>query len=185
MKKNIEIEYKTLTTKTKFENFLSNSSISTEVYQVNYFYDTIDFQLYKLGVILRVRKINNTFLFTLKERTRSNSIEHEMEISANDLSFLDNAKISALLSKFELTQPIVLVGELATMRKTFSDSFGEWCFDHNFYNNIEDYEIEFELHPGIKNAFKHFLAVLRQNNIRYKKAPGKRYRCLFNKKLDS
>lgn len=185
MEKNIEIEYKTLVNINKFNRFLSDSPITEEIYQINYYYDTTDFQLYHAGATLRIRQIGSRYYFTLKERTRSHSVEHEQEVDDNSLDFLSNPDVIKLLEKFNLTSEINLVGELATLRKIYHDQYGEWCFDHNFYNGIEDFEIEYELHPGVTNAFKHYLFTLRKYNIKYKKAPGKRYRCLFSKRTDS
>lgn len=185
MKQNIEIEYKVIVSKEKFNAFLADAPITEEIYQTNFYYDTEDYQLYQAGVTLRIRQIEDSYYFTLKERARHHSVEHEVMVSENSLSVLATPTIANLLKKFNLTLPIQLVGELSTCRKIYHDQYGEWCFDQNFYSNTEDYEIEYELHEGITDAFKHFLTVLRKYKIRYKKAPGKRYRCLFSHKSDN
>ena len=143
---NLEIEYKAMLNKQEFEvlfNYLKNLMFK-KIEQINYYYETDDFKLKKTPLSLRTRKIQNKFYITLKETTSLGKIEYEYEINNNSLNNVP-LDIQKKLMDYKINiEELKIQAELKTIRYEANYLEGIICLDHNFYNNIEDYEIEYE-----------------------------------------
>lgn len=159
MNKNIEKEYKVLVTKQQFEKLLSGYNNITFNEQVNTYYDTLKFDIRNMMGAMRIRKINNTFLFTLKIQEGKQLLEFEKEVEDSSVSTLQQKEIVDLLSSYDIYGPFREITKLTTKRAIYHNGFAEICFDINSYNGKCDYEIEYEYkkeHDGL-TLFQKFL----------------------------
>lgn len=168
MKKNIEKEYKILVTKKQFELLLARYPNAQFQKQVNTYYDSEDRMIQHHHGAMRIREVQNQFLFTLKMHTDRGLMEYEMFVAQNDVSVFDTTEIKNLLLSFGFTKPIVPLTTLTTYRAMIDTGNAELCFDYSEYGTQKDYEIEYEYkkeHDG-RTAFNHILA---HANLKYEK----------------
>lgn len=167
MKPNIEVEYKVLVSLKQAQALLSHYPDYKIIDQTNYYFDT-PISLKKRGIGIRIRQIKNKYIFTLKEKITKGHIEHEFEI--NNFS-LDDNRIVELFTKLDIHNP-KLIGSLHTIRHEIKTEFATLCIDYNDYNNIKDFEIEYELFDPSQDLLEEFIKVLQTANIEY--IPNKR-----------
>lgn len=160
MKKNIEKEYKILVTKEQFEQLLSNYPEAVFHKQINTYYDTSDNMIRKQHGAMRIREVDQQFLFTLKMHTEQGLMEYEMPVEQNDVSVFSQPEIMSLLHSYGFMKPIHQLTTLTTYRALIPTQDAELCFDYSQYSGKEDYEIEYEYkreHDG-KSVFNSILA---------------------------
>lgn len=177
MKQNIEIEYKSLLSPIDF-NRLKKTFFKDApcIIQENNYYDTIENSLFSNKVVPRIRILNNTKLFTLKQVLSSNEIlEHE--ISDDNLQ-IDDPRITKLLNELNLPTELICVSKSITHRYLIKDEFGEWCLDLNEFDTAVDFELEYELFDSNSNELKRFLDLLETYGIPFYKADSKVVRSL-------
>ena len=93
MATNIEIEAKVLITKEEYDKVVEKMSKFAigEYDQVNYYIETKDLALKKLGVGLRIRKIDNKYCMTLKAPMSEGLLEKNNTITEDEyLKFKDH-----------------------------------------------------------------------------------------------
>ena len=182
---NIEIEYKVMVNKDDFclllEKFIG---CPYKLFiQTNYYYDTKDNLVNKNKLSLRIRNIenNNSFILTLKEKQKNVNKEYENIVSSiNDFNFSKEAM--EVLNKYKIKQEdLYLTGSLKTYRLEFIYKGGLLCFDYNLYNNIKDFEIEFESYD-ITHATETVNSLLDKYNVKYEKSPLSKQARALNKK---
>ncbi|WP_370355893.1 CYTH domain-containing protein [Lysinibacillus sp. S2017] len=178
----IEIEFKNLLTKEQYEHLLQVFSIdAAQIHrQTNHYFDTPQNHLQKLASALRIRELRDSIQCTLKEKTA----EHQ-HLETTDLISKEQAK--AMLNGGEVMSPSVKArlehyavpldalhcyGTLTTDRVEIPFQGGLLVFDHSFYLQCDDYEVEYETNDETfgKNVFLQFL---NQHNIEPKAAPKK------------
>ena len=76
---NIEIEYKVMVNKEDYEKLISLFSLKHPINQTNHYFDTINLDLKKNHVSLRIREYHdkNIFIATLKEDLSEGKLERE------------------------------------------------------------------------------------------------------------
>ncbi len=170
MNHEIEIEFKNMLSKTKYDELLAAFDIREEeaVRQENHYFDTADFQLKSIESGLRIRILPNKIECTLKEKT--NDYTH---IETTDILTEEEAK--QILQGGQLTAPTViarlqerniaieqlaLFGTLATARVEIPYEGGLLVLDHSFYLQRDDYEVEYEATDETvgHTVFQQFLA---------------------------
>ncbi len=170
MKQQLEIEFKTLVSKEQFENITKLYGPLNFLKQHNYYYKS-SFS----SQSFRIRITKEKKIFTLKEIVDEQILEHEKEFTG---LFYEDKDIKTLLDKLEIYPPFNLEGELITYRAIVETDLAQLCFDFNHYNNLIDYEIEYELkkdHDGLSS----FKRILSQADIIYKPTYASKYvRCL-------
>ena len=147
----IEKEFKILLSKNQYERINSYYQFSSPVEQINYYFDTPDFQLDKQGITLRIRKIQfKPLLLQLKKKEKgiydySKKLEVEKIVDfipqKMKLEYLSELLIEDLPSEIK---SVDLIGELKTIRREYSSEDITLCLDKNVYHNKEDYELELE-----------------------------------------
>lgn len=128
--------------------------------QVNTYYDTDELAIRKAKGAMRIRTIDDRFLFTLKRHTDSGVAEYEKFVMANDLSVFDDEEIKTLLDSIPITGSLKKITVLTTDRAMIFLDHAELCFDVNHYGDRVDYEIEYEYkqpHDG-RTVFNEILA---------------------------
>lgn len=176
MSKNIELEYKTLLTQEQFQTIKSNYPFNEPFKQVNHYFDTSDKKLSKRKSPLRIREVNNQLILTLKTPNRIGVNEYEIEVNSFDFSKIElpNDIIDALgdINKKDLFE----FGCLTTYRSIFETDLATICLDENFYADVHDYEIEYEVKKE-HDSLQLFKAFMYANGIEDPKpAPGKTFR---------
>ena len=158
----IEKEYKVLVTKAQLENLLACYSNYQIKNQTNYYFDTIP-ALKQKNIAVRIRTLNDKYIFTLKHLSNHGLEEYEREIKNFDIN---DPNIQPILAKFAI-KDLFLSGQLHTTRYQIDDEYGSLCLDINTYNQKVDYEIEYELFDDQKDYLQHFKTILAQANISY------------------
>ena len=137
MKQQLELEFKTLVSKEQFDKITELYHPLLFLKQHNYYYkSSTSHQSF------RIRVKDEKKIFTLKKRNADQILEYEKDFAG---FFYDDIEIQNILNKFNLFPPFHLQGELITYRAIVEDDRAELCFDINCYNNLIDYEIEYEM----------------------------------------
>jgi len=154
MEKNIEIEFKNMLTKEEYTNLLEHYQIKeNELFkQENHYFDTEDFDLKEQNSALRIRKKQAGYELTLKQPHEDGLLETNKQLSTDTgEEMIQNGRIldeqfAALLEDMGIaSDSIRYFGSLTTIRAEKETGNGLLVFDHSFYLNIEDYELEYEV----------------------------------------
>ncbi len=174
MAQELEIEFKNVLTKEQYETLLQNFQVSNEmiVRQTNHYFDTEDFHLKKLSSGLRIRETEKQIVCTLKMRTAANTHLETTDIISKDQAdlmlsgtgfFADSVK--AKLQQLNVPiEHLRVFGTLTTDRVELSYKGGTIVFDHSFYLNCDDYEVEYEADEE-KLGQEIFESFLKENDI--------------------
>ena len=168
----LEIEYKMLLDKDVFYKILGDykEHINHSYTQTNYY--LTNSHLKEKKYMLRIREKENTYEMTLKRPHLNHSLETNINISLKDKDNILNGHISdnAIISilKDEGIDVNTLTNEisLTTHRYDIILKEGTLSLDINTYNNITDYEIEFEVSDE-KTGYDKFLSIIKPYNLTY------------------
>ena len=166
MNKNIEKEYKILVNEFQFNQLCELYQPLTFTTQVNVYFDTETHAIKKCKGAMRIRTKNNKHTFTLKMYQGNDLLEFETNVEENSVNALNNDTILSLLASYHIEPPFISIATLRTDRAVFEDDDAELCFDHNFYNSIEDYEIEYE-YKREHDGFSKFNRILKRIGLKY------------------
>lgn len=133
---------------------------STDKLQINYYFDTDDFALYKTGNTLRIRQTDTGMKMQFKFNKYCDGVvniceEHEKQMFG----------FTPVITSHELPDPIAAenvykyVGCLVTLRKDYHIGDSMVSLDKNYYWGKEDYEIECEFVSF--DAAKEFIRFMR------------------------
>jgi len=167
MDKNIEVEYKTLVSKSEFDRLREHFSARLLIDQTNTYYDTVDRQLSAQKIACRIRAVSGRFESTVKIKENGDLTEHTLLAEMNDPIIFTLPEFSALLKSVNVTGSLIPIGECHTLREMVVDELGELCFDTNTYRGITDYEIEYEVKADFETSFHRFMRILSLENIEY------------------
>lgn len=168
MNQHFEKEFKILLSKEQFTALLKQFPQAEFKKQINTYYDTADLLIRKQVGAMRIREIDNSFIFTLKQRCQDGAQEHECVVTENSPEAFKSGELHSLLTSLHIEQPIIKIASLTTYRALIQLTDAELCFDYNEYNGIVDYEIEYEFirpHDGI-TAFNQLLSII---DVKYEK----------------
>ena len=176
----IERELKCLLTKEQYKSMINSYDFHINIHQTNTYYDTKDNYMKSIKGAIRIRTIEDTYIFTLKIRTDDITlIELEKEIKDNSIqtAFADE-EIKGWLQKYSIPMDVEKIISFSTNRKMILLENAELCLDHTTFGNHSDYEIEYEYtkdHDGISE----FNKILVPFGLEYKKnCPSKLARAL-------
>lgn len=176
MATNIEIEAKVLITKDEYKRVLAHyiDSKFRKFEQDNYYIDTKNFTLKKLGIGLRVRFLDDIYTMTLKVPLSEGLLEKEQIISKEEYETLKNDNV---FPKGKLKEYIIMLGinieelkiltTLSTLRIEIDLDEGKLCIDKNEYSDMVDYELELEGNALSVVKLK-LQEICKENNIVYK-----------------
>ncbi|MDQ0351788.1 uncharacterized protein YjbK [Alkalibacillus filiformis] len=151
----IEIEFKNLLTKEEYErlavHYIKDSSEIKQ--QINYYFETNDFELRSKRAALRIREKNGEYIATLKQPVENGLLETHDVLSAeqfdqwlqDDINLPPN--INKQLNEIGVTgDQLSYKGALQTNR--FEEKNDQYIIvlDHSQYNQTEDYELELEVY---------------------------------------
>lgn len=154
MSQEIEIEFKNVLTKEQYDYLLKQFNVDDKmiVRQTNHYFDTPQMSLKSLSSGLRIRETKDKIVCTLKEKTAENiHLETTDEITRQQADLmLDGENFFAPNVKerlIHLTIPVEqlhVFGSLTTDRVELDFKGGTIVFDHSFYLQQDDYEVEYE-----------------------------------------
>jgi len=167
MDKNIEVEYKTLVSKSEFERLREHFPARYLIDQTNTYYDTVDRQLSAQKIACRIREVNGGFEATVKIKNNGDLTEHTLLAELNDPIIFTMPEFMALWKSVNVAGSLLPIGQCHTMREMVVDEWGELCFDTNTYRGMTDYEIEYEVKTDFDTSFHRFMRILALENIEY------------------
>ena len=181
MATNIEIEAKVLITKEEYDKVVEKMSKFAigEYDQVNYYIETKDLALKKLGVGLRIRKIDNKYCMTLKAPMseglleKNNTITEDEYLKFKDHNIFPENDIYEFVEMLGFSPEIMsIVAELKTHRieTRYGKEQYEFSIDKNEYNGIVDYELEMN-YNSLQKARAQLEKLCNQLSIDYEDNP--------------
>ena len=179
MYKNIEKEHKLLVSKEDFEALTKFYEPLTFVEQTNVYYDTENNDIETCRGMMRIRTRENRHIFGLKLFDRHNELmEYECYVKENSVLGLNQKDVLDLLRNYGFEAPFHEKARLTTKRAIMVSNDAELCFDINEYNDIVDYEIEYE-YKRSHDGFTIFNNILSKVGLHYEKnGPSKIQRVL-------
>lgn len=190
MKKEVEIEFKNMVTTEQFKQLLQFFTIEDQQFfiQSNEYFDTADYLLKKKNSALRIREKNEQFELTLKTPAPVGLYEYNQMISATEVEeirtkqLFPNGIVKSELEHLQLPlSQLQSFGKIVTKRAETNYKDGILVFDHSYYLDHEDYEIEYEVNDYDTGKVI-FHQLLKQLNIPAQKADNKIAR-LFNRRF--
>jgi uncharacterized protein YjbK len=188
MSTQIEKEFKNLLTKEEYEQLLVHYQLdeSAAIHQTNTYYDTDDRQLQSLKMGLRIRTYDNDAELTLKVLLQENE---QLEITdalslveanqlISDKKIKNAGHVASMLKKENIDlDRLKPVGQLSTVRHTFSGEGGVYFLDKSYYQDQKDYELEFET-EDLEKGLILFNTFLTYHEIKERKTTQKIQRAL-------
>ncbi|WIG23081.1 CYTH domain-containing protein [Bacillus anthracis] len=173
MTQEIEIEFKNIVTEEEFHTLCKSFSIEVFTKQVNHYFETPNFSLKEAGSALRIRHKGETYTLTLKQPAEVGLLETHQVVTENEAKMMmkTNVIISGAvmdqLCKLQIpVSALTYMGSLTTERAETLFEGGTLVFDHSFYYNHDDYEIEIEFEVQDEETGKAaFIHLLKQHNI--------------------
>jgi uncharacterized protein YjbK len=152
MATSIEIEAKALLTREDYEKLLNYFSldVSDGFIQKNYYIDTENRDLRKLGLSLRIRKLNG-YVMTLKLPMAEGLLEKSQNLLRDQFDLFQQNQVfpegdisDFIESLYIKPQDLKIIASLSTLRieKQYEDL--TLAIDENRYGDNQDYEIEME-----------------------------------------
>lgn len=181
MSQEIEIEYKNLITESEYEQLRAAYPLhgEDEKTQDNYYFETINRKLGRLGYALRIREKAGTYTVTLKEPHSSGLLETHDRISRETCNHWINGNIIPQPNTSERLQPIgirpehlMYVGCLETVRLEVAYRDALLVLDKSMYNGQTDYELEVEA-PEASLGNDVFETILAEQRIPNRDTPNK------------
>ncbi|WP_141432787.1 CYTH domain-containing protein [Bacillus sp. 03113] len=178
---NIEIEFKNMLTKDEYRKLINTFELeeSAKKSQENHYFDTKDFLLKSKGCALRIRHKHGSYEMTLKQPYEENLLETNQQLTTAEAEEmirtgrLLNGKIKKYIEEMNIhPSHLIYFGSLKTDRIEISYKDGILVFDHSFYLNQEDYELEYEVNDRKKGA-EIFKELLDNLNIPVRKTENK------------
>lgn len=171
MQQEIEIEFKNMVTKEEFHSLCHAFSITTFAKQVNHYFETPTFSLKNAGSALRIRYKNNIYTLTLKQPAEIGLLETHQTLTEDEAKIMmeTNQLIKGAVSKQLETLQIPVsslqyMGSLTTERAETTFKGGILVFDHSFYYEQDDYELEYEVSDEQAGQAA-FASLLKEHNI--------------------
>jgi uncharacterized protein YjbK len=173
MSETIEIEFKNMLTRSEYEILLKTFKITeTQIFsQENHYFDTPEFALKDKGSALRIRVKKDLYEMTLKQPHQQGLLETTQNLNEGEFTaakkngILPQGIIYDRLTSMSVSfLDIEYFGSLITKRAEIPFKNGLLVFDHSFYLNNEDYELEYEV-DNYHLGQQVFLELLGQHNI--------------------
>ena len=177
MSTNLEIESKSMLSKSDYEKLISIFGSDKIYEQVNYYIDTKSCDLIKRKCGLRIRTLNDKNEFTLKVPNNEGKLEINQQISDKQV---ENAIKANAIPDGEIKDYLVnvlkanindlkVLGKLTTKRLDLYYNGSLISIDESNYNGLTDYEIEAE-DNSMKKAESNLKQLLKENEIEFKQS---------------
>lgn len=191
MSENLEIEFKTLLSIEEFSRVVDYFQFKEEQFftQINYYFDSADFQLRKRRLGLRVRVLSDNAEITLKIPEKVGLLEINDTLSVDEAkAIVESATLPTIgnvynkLNQLGIDQSdLRLIGSLTTKRAEIKLPQGLLALDESWYNEQHDFELELEVNDAT-NGKKDFLSLLDTLTIKESPSPNKIQRMMLSSK---
>lgn len=191
MSENLEIEFKTLLSKEEFSRTIDYFQLKEEHFftQINYYFDSSDFQLKKQNIGLRVRILSKFAEITLKIPNKVGLLEINDTLSSEEAEQIieserlpDSGNVYNKLTDIGISkQDLRLIGSLKTKRAEIKLPQGLLALDESWYNEQHDFELELEVDDAIQGK-ENFLSLLDSLTIKETPSPNKIQRMMLSSK---
>ncbi len=191
MSENLEIEFKTLLSIEEFSRVIDYFQLKEEQFftQINYYFDSADFQLRKRRMGLRVRVLSDNAEITLKVPEKVGLLEINDALSVKEANaIVESATLPTIgnvytkLNQLGIDQSdLRLIGSLTTKRAEIKLPQGLLALDESWYNKQHDFELELEVSDAT-NGKKDFLSLLDTLTIKESPSPNKIQRMMLSSK---
>jgi len=188
---NLEIEFKTLLSIEEFSRVIDYFQFKEEQFftQINYYFDSADFQLRKRRLGLRVRVLSDNAEITLKIPEKVGLLEINDTLSVDEAkAIVESAILPTIgnvynkLNQLGIDQSdLRLIGSLTTKRAEIKLPQGLLALDESWYNEQHDFELELEVNDAT-NGKKDFLSLLDTLTIKESPSPNKIQRMMLSSK---
>ncbi|MBO1626008.1 MULTISPECIES: CYTH domain-containing protein [Bacillus] len=152
MTQEIEIEFKNMVTEEEFQVLCNAFSIQSLAEQVNHYFETPQFSLKAAGSALRIRYKGGAYTLTLKQPAEVGLLETHQSVTKQEAmqmmetNQLITGPVLDQLHKLQIpVSTLAYMGSLTTKRAETTFEGGTLVFDHSFYYNHDDYELEYEV----------------------------------------
>lgn len=174
MNEQYEIEFKNVLTKEQYQQLLHEFAVKEEniVHQTNHYFDTDKWHLKQLSSGLRIRETKDKIVCTLKVKTDEHThlettdtlTKDERDDMLNCRGFYAPTVKAKLVSLQVPIERLRVFGSLSTDRVELPYKGGLLVFDHSFYLDRDDYEVEYEANDA-QLGKEIFLQFLNEHNI--------------------
>ncbi|QTU82573.1 CYTH domain-containing protein [Carnobacteriaceae bacterium zg-C25] len=182
MTQTIEKELKTAISLEHYTLLLNHFNVNPTHYikQHNLYYDTTDGKLRQNKAGLRVRLVDTTAEFTLKESIRTHEKLETTDtfelLQMTPHTFVSGDVSEKLLKTYHISlDALTVIGELINERYEIHAPEGIWAIDKSHFPSGVTYELEFEY----TTTPQPFYDLLKQLSIPYVKVASKLSRALF------
>ncbi len=147
MTKNIEIEFKTVLSQNKYEELLKRFNLENNVFkQINYYFDTDDFELNQKQMVLRIRqKGEYRYKVTMKCQGQQGAFESHVIITKEQAESMIANGFSTQDFFDDIDFFVTFKTSLENYRVSTPYMGGILFLDRCIYCGVEDYEIEYEV----------------------------------------
>lgn len=180
MDQEIEIEFKNLLTFMEFKELLSYYPFpQAGKKQINYYFETENFDLLKHKCALRIREKEDTFQLTLKEPQQKGVLElHESltKLEANKWINGQDRESTEIINRLQAKKipvhTLACFGSLTTIRYELTLDNNLLVLDQSTYNHKTDFELEMET-SNYELGDKYFQDLLKKHQIPLRKTSPK------------
>lgn len=175
MQQNLEIETKVMISKTTYHHISSTCEFEQTFSQYNHYYKAM---VQPEGSSLRIRKIKDQFLFTMKVNEGDYKREYEEYLDQDDIN---DPKLKPLFDQFHVKGPFTVLGQSHTLRSVLTIKAGTIYVDHTYFDWGDDFEIEFEAKDTNEETTNEFYKWLRFHHVAYTKSNASKMKRALNK----
>jgi len=162
MTKNIEIEFKTVVNREKYEHLLKIFHLENNIFkQINYYFDTDDFALNQKQIVLRIRqKGEYRYKVTMKCQGHQGAFESHVIITKEQADRMLEKGFSTKDFFDDIDYFVTFQASIENYRVSTPYLGGILFLDRCLYCGTEDYEIEYEVnnYDEGKLIFEQFLS---------------------------
>lgn len=168
MNRNIEIEFKTVIPKNKYEELLTLFQLENNIYkQTNHYFDTADYALNHKHIVLRIRQKGELFFkVTLKSQSDEGAYENHVLLTREQATdMIDNGfHTKDFFNNIDVF--VTFKVSLDNYRVSTPYEAGTLFLDRCEYCNVVDYEIEYEVNH-YQEGLRIFEAFLEKHAIAF------------------
>lgn len=175
MQQNLEIETKVMISKATYHHISATCEFEQTFSQYNHYYQAM---VQPNGSSLRIRKVKDQYLFTMKIKEGDYKREYEEYLENDDIN---DPKLQPLFDQFNIQGPFTVLGQSHTLRSILTIKTGTIFVDHTYFDWGDDFEIEFEAIDTNEATTNEFYKWLRFHHVAYTKSTASKMKRALNK----
>lgn len=174
MNKNVELEFKTVIPKEKYEEIISEFNLDDNIFlQTNHYFDTPELELSNRDIVLRIRQKGSRFFkVTLKSQHPEDAYESHILLSREQAQAMLKDGFDTKLFFPKLDYFVTYQTSIDNYRASLPYHHGIMFIDRCEYCGQIDYELEYEV-PEYNEGLKQFERFLSNHFIQFIKTKRK------------